>query len=308
MPNGSAPSSKRTHPDKTALITAGLELMNLGYVVIPSGGPKGNNPSLLGPGWQNVHPSANEFVRAVEMSRATGIGAVTTRLAIVDCDTKHGIDGIGNFLKFVAEHDPGFNTAIDTAPAVETPTEGLHFHFSDPTGEVTNSGGLLAAVEGVDVRGQGGFIAMPPTQREGTNGYTWVQNPKPVSELTPAPDWLKGTVNNAGIAVVGGNGLWKPRDTERGITKVADHSYEVAIAPEGERNDTLHNASRAAGHLIAEGDLTPATAFKTLMAGAEACGLPAGEAEATIRSGIRYVIAKRASALTSVLDDLKRGR
>ncbi len=295
-------------PDKTALITAGLELMNLGYTMIPSGGPKGNDPSIMGRGWQELRLSANGFVEAVETKRATGIGAVTTGLAVIDCDTKHGIDGNENLFKFVAENYPEFNAAIDTAPAVETPTEGLHFYFSDPTGCVTNSGGLLAAVKGVDVRGRGGFIAMPPTQRKGTNGYTWIQGPTPVSELTPAPDWMKGTVNSAGLTVVGGDGLWQFQDKEWGITKIVEHAAEVANAPEGERNDTLHNASRAGGHLIAEGDLTPATAFKTLMAGAAACGLPPGEAEATIRSGIRYVIAKRASALTSLLDDLKRGQ
>ena len=38
--------------DRAALTTAGLELMNLGYQMVVSGGPKGNNPNVLGRGWQ----------------------------------------------------------------------------------------------------------------------------------------------------------------------------------------------------------------------------------------------------------------
>ena len=291
--------------DRAALTTAGLEMMTLGYQMVVSGGPKGNNPNVLGRGWQKVHATANEFMRAVEQQRVTGIGAVTTGLAVIDLDVKPGVDGIANFFEWVDCNDPEFRHVLDVAPCVRTPSGGLHYHLADPTREVNNSGGLLAPLPGVDVRGRGGFIAMPPTQRVETDGYRWIRDPKPVSELAPAPDWMKGRVSGLTGEQVSGSTDWEFRNTEWGTDRLADMAYTVSQTPEGRRNNALHLAARSAGHLIAEGNLTYEADLEVLLLGATGAGLSEPEAIQTINSGVRYVAQKRGEALINLVEGMR---
>ena len=62
--------------------------------------------------------------------------------------------------------------------AVRTPRGGLHLYFEHGEGVTNSSGGLP---KGLDVRGEGGYILVPPSP-----GYT-VEGKAPIAE---APEWL----------------------------------------------------------------------------------------------------------------------
>ena len=74
-------------------------------------------------------------------------------LLVVDVDTKH--DGMANWAAFVAEHGPFPATA-----AHRTPSGGLHLFFDTP---ITGRNGKL--LDGVDIRGEGGQVVVPPSWR-----------------------------------------------------------------------------------------------------------------------------------------------
>lgn len=88
---------------------------------------------------------------------------------VLDVDMKNGVDGLAN-LKAVGI-DP-FDMGGDY-PVARTPTGGWHFYFPHDRGRpVKNSAGLIAP--GVDVRGEGGFVVLPPSRRTpGGEPYIW---------------------------------------------------------------------------------------------------------------------------------------
>ncbi len=61
----------------------------------------------------------------------------------------------------------------------------------------------------------------------------------------------------------------------------------VSGCTEGGRNDTLNQEAYGLGQLLHHGVITETTVAAELAAAAKACGLPPGEAAATIRSGLR---------------------
>ena len=74
-------------------------------------------------------------------------------LVVVDVDTKH--DGMANWERIVAEHGPFPVTATHT-----TPSGGLHLFWDSP--ETLRNGKLCP---GVDIRGDGGQVVVPPSWR-----------------------------------------------------------------------------------------------------------------------------------------------
>ena len=74
-------------------------------------------------------------------------------LVVVDVDVKY--DGMANWERIVAEHGPFPVTATHT-----TPSGGMHLFWDSPE---TFSNGKLAP--GVDIRGQGGQVVVPPSWR-----------------------------------------------------------------------------------------------------------------------------------------------
>ncbi len=75
-------------------------------------------------------------------------------LVVLDVDRKGGVDGLAN-LRAV-----GVDPYALTPVIARTPSGGLHFYMRY-NGPVRNSAGLLC--EGVDVRGDGGMVILPPS-------------------------------------------------------------------------------------------------------------------------------------------------
>lgn len=75
-------------------------------------------------------------------------------LVVLDVDRKNGKDGLENLLA------AGFDPFAMTPVVAKTPSGGLHF-FMRYSGPLKNSADLLMA--GVDVRGDGGYIVLPPS-------------------------------------------------------------------------------------------------------------------------------------------------
>ena len=114
-----------------------------------------------------------------------GVGIPTGQVNgffVVEADTNkgHGVDGIKSMRELEERH----GKLPPTLMAV-SPSGSLHHYFKHPGGElkIKNSSGDLA--RGVDVRGDGGMVVAPPTERR-DGRYRWLND----LEIADAPDWL----------------------------------------------------------------------------------------------------------------------
>lgn len=112
-----------------------------------------------------------------------GIGAPTgeaSGLLVVDSDPRHGGDAS------LAELCEEFGMEwLENTLTVRSGGGGHHFYFQYPSGlNIRNSAGKLG--EGLDVRGEGGYIILPPSPHPSGKTYT-VQEP---ARAAPCPQWL----------------------------------------------------------------------------------------------------------------------
>jgi hypothetical protein len=91
--------------------------------------------------------------------------------------------------KLEAEHG-ALPTTVEALTA-----RGRHIYFKWPQQPVRNSAGKIAP--GIDVRGEGGYVIVPPSVHPTGRPYTWSVDCG--SAFAAAPDWLLATAN-------GGNG------------------------------------------------------------------------------------------------------
>lgn len=202
---------------------------------------------------------------------------------VLDVD---GLAGAESLASLLAEHGQ-----LPVLPTVLTPREGGMHLYLLPTG-LGNSAGKLA--DGLDYRGAGGYVVAPPSAHANGGTYAWLtQAPAEVS--TPAPAWLvarlsppaRPTTAAAATGRPGGTAL-PPGDRKAayGRRALESEALAVALAPVGQRNDTLNTAALKLGQVVAGGYLDAAEVVATLLAAAERAGLERREAEATIASGM----------------------
>ncbi len=86
----------------------------------------------------------------------------------------------------------------------------------------------------------------------------------------------------------------KPRQPLNGESRARKYALaaldsecsDLRSTPEGERNDRLNQAAFSLGQLVGAGELSDGEVWEALRDAARACGLAAGETEATIASGL----------------------
>ena len=78
-------------------------------------------------------------------------------------------------------------------------TEGRHLYFAHPGGLTQNRAGLA---QGIDLRGDGGYIVAPPSIHPSGRLYGWVPGRMPDEiTLAPLPRWLIIPIRGASQAI-----------------------------------------------------------------------------------------------------------
>lgn len=115
--------------------------------------------------------------------RGTNVAIVTgtvSGIVVLDVDPRHGGDHSLRALE--AKHGP----LPDTLKA-QTGGGGTHLFFTYPSDR--KIGCPVGFVDGLDVRGDGGFVVAAPSTHSSGGSYSWGGEPD-VRKLSPMPDWL----------------------------------------------------------------------------------------------------------------------
>src|SRR5262249_34384873 len=179
------------------------------------------------------------------------------------------LNGIAVLAQLTARHG-----ALPPTLTSITPRGGKHMFFAwDPNVDIRNSESKIGP--GIDVRGNGGYVCLPPSRSANGGAYQW--DPGSPRTFAPAPSWLVMLAKAKKISAYAKAAL----DRE---------CKKVAAALPGTRNSTLNKAAFNLGQLIGGGALDEQEVRDRLFEAAETCRLVADDgapqAWATIDSGI----------------------
>ena len=276
-------------PARNANNTAASKLLAAGLPIFPCDELKWPKTAH----WRQDSTSDRDAAREMWHTAEGGIAAIDlgkAGLIVIDCDRHGGPDGVTAFHELV-ERNGGLPEGV---PMVETANGGLHLFFAQPAnGEpLGNARGALPA--GIDVRGAGGYVIAPGARL--ADGRCW-RGKDGAPDLSAAfanraipslPAWL------AKIIKPPREEAHEPPRRERAAGNRSPYALAalegecdaIARAVPGSRNETLNRAAFFLGQLVGVGELDEAEVSDRLHAAARACGLPASEARATIRSGL----------------------
>lgn len=207
--------------------------------------------------------------------KARNIGIATgtvSGIVALDIDPRH--DGDASLAALEKQHG-----AIPPTWRFLTGGGGEHILFRHPGGHVANSANKTG--QGIDVRGDGGYIVAPPSQHTSGRPYAVsVDHDPDTVPLADVPAWLLPMIQKITPAPVK---AIPPEEWRQQVRRTV---------AEGERNSVI---ARLAGHLL-RNRIDPWVAAELLTAWNTArCQPPMPEAEvlATIRSIARREIARR---------------
>jgi putative DNA primase/helicase len=185
-------------------------------------------------------------------------------------------------------------------PEALTPSGGRHLWLELPPGaEARNwtSAHKRFPIDGIDIRTDGGFIIVPPSERGDGRQYTWlphldgkdaasVQLASPALVAALAPPIIDFNARAEGTV---------PRDSEQlmayAFAAYRDEVAAVRLCSKGGRNSQLFKSAAALGSLVEIGVLTEGHVTRTLEDAAKACGLVSDDGLqatlATIASGLK---------------------
>ena len=110
---------------------------------------------------------------------------------------------------------------------------GMHFVFCFPEPEIRNSTGKLAP--GVDIRGEGGYVAIPPSEHPDGGFYEYFDD----GSILEAPQWLINAL------VKSQNEKSSPAPADNGTGNENGHGGKI---PEGQRNAVLASLAGSMRH------------------------------------------------------------
>lgn len=214
--------------------------------------------------WWHNHPEAN---LAVPTGAASGV-------VVVDVDVHGPVDG---YRAFERAHRAGLVSGWQLL--VTTPSGGVHAYYPATAGKEQRS--WQAARAGIDFRGDGGYIVVPPSTvptSGGSGGYR-VRRMNPGASSVLDSERLREFLDPRPIP-----SQKSGREVERSAD-VSRLTAWVAARSEGERNRGLFWAACR----LAENSIPAPEALEVLAAAASEAGLGEREITATVRSAYRTV-------------------
>lgn len=170
-----------------------------------------SDPAVIAEWWRR-EPQLNV---AIATGAASGI-------FVVDVD---GLDAEVELRRLEAEYGE-----LPATVEVITPRPGRHLYFKMPETPVRNSAGKIAP--GIDTRGTGGYVLVPPSIHPSGRPYHWSVDS--ARAFATAPEWLLGRITEC----TNGNGATPPSEWR---------TLMVNGVAEGQRDCTL---AKITGYLL----------------------------------------------------------
>jgi KaiC/GvpD/RAD55 family RecA-like ATPase len=121
-------------------------------------------------GWWDTNPDANI---GIACGKRSGV-------VVLDVDAGHG--GYDSLADLIAQYGK-----LPETPISKTGSGGEHIFFKHPGVEIRNSAGKLG--QGLDIRGDGGYVVAPPSLHPNGNRYEWIFKPSQ-TPLADMPAWM----------------------------------------------------------------------------------------------------------------------
>jgi len=209
--------------DMDQMLRAALAYAEMGFAVFPCISP-GKAP-LTEHGFKDATKDA-EVIRALWLSHpGANVGIATgaiSGIVVLDIDPRHAGD---DTLEALEAH----YGKLPETPTVLTGGGGVHSYFRHPGGIVSNSAGKVG--QGIDVRGDGGYVIAPKSMHESGNRYLWeVSSRIDQMPLADAPPWLRELMVGAEVT----------------RTSDAKRFDPPSIFQDGTRNEYLYRTARSA--------------------------------------------------------------
>ncbi len=152
----------------TALGHAALAYAARGWPVFPCQGKIPRTPH----GFQDATTDGTQirqwWARWLDATIGVPTG-VASGLVVLDIDPRHG--GEESLATLIAAHGP-----LPETVESRTGGGGRHLFFQHPGGYVPNSSGRLGP--GLDIRGDGGYVIVPPSLHASGQRYEWTRHPE----------------------------------------------------------------------------------------------------------------------------------
>lgn len=225
--------------EQAARAEAAKRYLAHGWSILPLR-PRDKRPLIPWAHLQIRRPSREDVAEWFRRWPDANIGVVSgeiSNLIVLDVDPKHGSDAALERLE---------RTYGPVPATVEATTGGggPHLYFAHPGGLVRNRAGLA---QGIDLRGDGGYIVAPPSIHPSGAFYEWApgRNPDEIA-LAPLSRWLIAPMQ--GLRVGRSLSDWR-------------HLVKEGVA-EGQRNSTIASLT---GHLLWH-NVDPDVALEVLLA------------------------------------------
>jgi hypothetical protein len=170
-------------------------------------------------------------------------------IIVLDAD-RHagGSDGVAALTCLIKEHGDW-----PCPPVVFTPSDGLHFYFSQTQPPLGNRTGMLP--DGLDVRGIGGYVIGPGAVLP--DETRWRIDGRQPDVIPRLPSWLEQLIRAEEIervdsVVVSGSPVTN-RERRYAETALEGAAQEVETAPRGKRNTVLNGVAFRLGRMVGSG-------------------------------------------------------
>jgi putative DNA primase/helicase len=259
-------------------------------------------------GWWQEWPRA---MPALACGRVAGV-------FVLDFDVEDDPEG-AKLAALIAALEQELGVKLPATWEAATPRGGRHRYYEMPAGEaIGNRTALLGKGSHIDVRGEGGYVILPPATRPDGKGYAWVEGFAPAgkdAQPAKAPAELHACILRSGkwasepasratheperarprpsLRLVSGTDGTFARDTpgEAAVRRYALAALDGEVrrlkeSVEGQRNDDLFHASIKVAQLVAAGALDESRA-RAVLEGAAARWPNVRKSRGTIESGWR---------------------